>query len=281
MGTSYDATNDQSSNPMPPRPKSKPGRGTQATFEVLGDAGPATQAGGHTAAGKAAGKAAGNATAGGGRVTRWSRGKLATVSIHAQAARDRRDRLKLALLYAAFAGAGALQHAHNLVQYWLDGGGGGGGGSGANGSSSSSGGGGGGGGSSLAEALAALVAAGWSNSCQASIAWDAVLSGGACLCYMLATGSRQQQLARTASAADADVADASPSFLANGGLPYVLASPFVSVAASFSMFLAVGSWNEAEGVAGGGRRRVTVICKKIKLVSGAEKREAPLVKERG
>ena len=242
MGTSYDATNDQSSNPMPPRPKSKPGRGTQATFEVLGDAGPATQAGGHTAAGKAAGKAAGNAagkaTAGGGRVTRWSRGKLATLSIRAQAARDRRDRLKLALLYAAVAGAGALQHAHNLVQYWLDGGGGGGGGSG--------------GGSSLAEALAALVAAGWSNSCQASIAWDAVLSGGACLCYMLATGSRQQQqLARTASAADADVADASPSFLANGGLPYVLASPFVSVAASFSMFLAVGSWNEAEGVAGG------------------------------
>ena len=153
------------------------------------------------------------------------------------------DEVKLALLYATFAGAAALQHCHNLAQYsFLPEGALVGAAAAASSLSSSA---------TAAPSWTAvswargLVSAGFAkNSCQSSIAWDAVLSGGACLAYMLASGAPASALLNGRSSSSSS----SPSPwlpTVKGALPYVAASPVVSVAASFSAYLAVRSWKTA------------------------------------
>mmetsp|Transcript_52567 Transcript_52567/g.105326 ORF Transcript_52567/g.105326 Transcript_52567/m.105326 type:complete len:356 (-) Transcript_52567:53-1120(-) len=100
----------------------------------------------------------------------------------------------LVIIYAAISGAAAVQHLHNLLQY-------------ASGESPWS----------------ELGGAGWANYCQASISWDACLSGAACLGFLWSSAKRERN------------ADGQPAYSA---MPFILASPFVSIAATFAAFLA-------------------------------------------
>ena len=147
---------------------------------------------------------------------------------------QRAGNAKLSLLYAAFSGAAALQHFHNVAQYVLlppgilfhH--------SLAGGASTT-------GNSASPEtpvlypfAFASdLLAAGWSNLCQSSISWDAVLSSVACLIYMVASSRIQQHH---------DSSHEKTTSRRGSAVLFVIASPFVSVAASFSAFLAVCAW---------------------------------------
>ena len=140
---------------------------------------------------------------------------------------------KVALLFASVAGAAGLQHVHNLSQYtWplassTAG-------SNVTGAAFAS---------TNADAGAGLFASGWANACQASISWDAVLSGGACLAYIAANASRNNNAAGSS---------ASPI----SAWPFLLAAPLVSPAAAFAAFLACEAAQRALGQGGTTRRKV-------------------------
>lgn len=140
---------------------------------------------------------------------------------------------KVALLFASVAGAAGLQHVHNLSQYtWPLA-------SSAAGSNVT----GAAFASTNADAGAGLFASGWANACQASISWDAVLSGGACLAYIAANASRNNNAAGSS---------ASPI----SAWPFLLAAPLVSPAAAFAAFLACEAAQRALGQGGTTRRKV-------------------------
>ena len=101
---------------------------------------------------------------------------------------DNRAHARLALVYAAIAGATALQHGQNLTIYLTQ--------------------------SEVTPDFRQLLAAGWDGHCQSSISWDAVFTSFACIAFMVASRG-----------------------WANA-LPFVVLSPFFTVAATFSAFLA-------------------------------------------
>jgi hypothetical protein len=113
---------------------------------------------------------------------------------------------KLAVLFATISGAAAVQHAHNLLQYAT-----------AAGTNPS---------------WAHLLSAGWANDCQASISWDACLSGVACLVFLLVSPKRNT----TGATKESQEVVAGRGTV--GAVPFVLAALLVSVASSFSAFLA-------------------------------------------